>query len=156
MYADRGLVKRGDFNNLFNILYINFIAFLTLWATSVGYVYNFDFPNGYFEPQLANVCVRLIETQVRKNRVNINLWIFFTGRLQCGSNGNTSRDFVQNGCIFHVAENDGKYPDTQQAWKGSCKIWKISAKRYDFEPDLHPWNDVLFDLYNTVPDNILY
>ena len=73
MYADRGLVIRGDFNNLFNILYINFIAFLTLWALAVGYVYNFELPNGYFEPQLANVCVRLIETQVRMNRVNINL-----------------------------------------------------------------------------------
>ena len=70
MYADRGLVKRGDFNNLFNILYINFIEFLTLWALAVGYVYNFDFSNGYFEPQLANVCVRLTESQVRIVRVN--------------------------------------------------------------------------------------
>ena len=52
LYSDRGLVKKGEFNHLFNFLYILFVTILSIW--SVGLLFSYKLRG--IQPVFLQIC----------------------------------------------------------------------------------------------------
>ena len=57
LYSDRGLVKKGEFYSLFNILYLVLVIVLSTWTFGLMGVYNFLSPEEFDKHELTSICL---------------------------------------------------------------------------------------------------